>query len=125
MLLHCTQAKTTEASTCTGNTTPRVVTVASALGVVTYLWTMGIRGELHPAFRVVAGLGALVFALAPFILKLTGSLTLVGNVFVLALFALPVSVMAGTGGEALAVLFSMCFVPLLAVLIGGRRAGAV
>ncbi len=67
---------------------------------------------------------ALILALLPRLLRRTGSVRLVGNIMVGVLFALVCFANMGTGGVLLGVYVAGLQLPLVAVLLTGRRAGA-
>jgi PAS domain S-box-containing protein len=103
----------------------RVLVGSATIGAVAFVWVVSLRNAPHPAFPVVAGLGALICISLPLLLRLTGSLAFVGNAFSFSLFGYLALVTVASGGASIAVLFSVGFVPLLAVLLAGRKAGAI
>jgi len=103
----------------------RIVLGAACIGFAAQAWTFvaqGVRGT--PEFAVAAGLGAACMVAIPPLLRLSGSLTAAGHAFTAVLFAVGASTMALSGGHGAMPAFHLGLVPMAAVLLVGRRAGA-
>ena len=89
-----------------------------------YVVRLVIQGHAAPAVAVIAACAVLTLA-TPLVLRRTASVVIAGNQLALALMLCVGGISVLTAGHSAAALFDLSLVPMVAILIAGRRSGAV
>ncbi len=104
----------------------RLAVGASALAALAFLWTSVEQIAWGvPGIATATGATAAALAALPLLIRRTGSMAVVAHGLPLLLYVFCLGLGVATAGRATGTLIGAVVVPLIAVLLGGLRAGAV